>query len=1244
MSDTPSNDDTPTDEPADDIGGPGIDIIEIQEEMEQSFLDYSMSVIVSRALPDVRDGLKPVHRRILWAMNEGGLRPDRSHVKCATVVGDVLGKYHPHGDTSVYDALVRLGQDFSVRHTLIDPHGNFGSPSDPPAAYRYCVTGDTLVQTTDGTVPIAQVAETECTGETEIDRKVLDRSGTPVRATRLFDSGVHPTLRLRTREGFELSGTGNHPVLVLDRVAGVPLLQWRLLEEIQPGERVVVRREHDPVIGGRVDDQATQAGLLAGAWVSEGFASAGRAGFNNTDSEYFEAVLAAFDLVIGGARYVSDRRLPSGRILHELDVQHMDAFAASPLVELVGDRSATKRVPDFVWAADPTVKQAFLQALFEGDGSVVATERSSLHIRYSTRSRRLARELQVLLLEFGVVARQSIDRQRGEYQLVITNRRDALLFANRIGFFGHKQRHLIEILDAVPVEHRGRSGDDIPYLADYLRAEAGRGGLEWLSKHCIDRLDRWEQHGEEILAHIADPVARRVAEDLVEAGHFYATVDSVEDAGRQRVYSLRIDSDDHSFVTNGFVSHNTECRLQPLAMELLADIDEDTVDFTPNFDGRHEEPDVLPSRYPNLLVNGSQGIAVGMATNIPPHNLGEVCDAVLHLIDNPEATPDDLMEFVKGPDFPTGGQIMGRQGILDAYRTGRGSIKIRGDAEIVEGARTDQIVVTAIPYQTSVEQIEQKAADLVNKGELDGIREIRNESAKGKTRLVFELKKDAPGLVILNNLYKHSPLQANFSVNMVALVDGVPRTLNLRDALVAYLDHQAEVIRRRSEFRLAKARARAHIVEGLVKAIDMIDEIIALIRGSADRGEAREGLMAEPFDFSEEQAVHILDMQLGRLTRLGRSELDAELAELRETIAELEAILGSRERLMAVISEELTEVREQYAGDRVSEITYDVGDLDIEDLIDDEELVVTLSHRGYVKTVAAGAFRTQGRGGRGVAGAKLKDGDFVTQVITTTAHAYLLFFSNKGKVYRLKAHEIPMKDRTARGTAMVNLLPLMNDEHIQAIIDTRDYETSRFLFFATRHGQVKKTKFTEYDSSRRDGLIAIKLKDDDELVRVIQTTGEDDVFIVSANGQTIRFNEELVRSMGRSTGGVRGIKLKEGDEVVSCAPGRDGVDLLLITESGYGKRTKLDKFPTKGRGTMGVKGFKLTAKKGRVTQARMVSIDDEIILISSGGTLIRTPVKEISSQGRDAGGVRVMNLDDDETVAAVAPVFQDDDE
>ncbi|MET0882412.1 MAG: DNA gyrase C-terminal beta-propeller domain-containing protein, partial [Acidimicrobiales bacterium] len=574
-----------------------------------------------------------------------------------------------------------------------------------------------------------------------------------------------------------------------------------------------------------------------------------------------------------------------------------------------------------------------------------------------------------------------------------------------------------------------------------------------------------------------------------------------------------------------------------------------------------------------------------------------------------------------------------------ASRTGRGSIRLRAVAEIVEGKRNDMIVVSKLPYQVSPSTVLVKIKELVDSGELTGIADINNASAGEEIRLEIKLKKDAPALVILNNLYKRTPLQTNFAVNTVALIDGVPRTLNLVQALQAYIDHQVNVIRRRSEFRLAKAKAREHIAEGLLKAIDMIDAIITLIRASEDRNEAREGLMGEGFEFSEIQANHILDMALGRLTRLGRIDLEKELAELRATITELEAILADEGKLFSVIKEELAEVREQHASERLTELTHDPGEMNLEDLIDDEELVVTYSAAGYIKTVQADAFRTQGRGGRGVAGAKLRDDDYVTEVISTTAHAYLLFFSNRGKVYRLKAHEIPMKDRTARGTAMVNLLALQPDEKIQAIIDTRDYETSRYLFFATKNGQVKKTKFTEYDSSRRDGLIAINLKDGDELVRVIQTGGDTDIFLVARSGQTVRFSEDLVRPMGRTAAGVRGLKLREGDAVVSCAVSEAGADLLCITEGGYGKRTKIDKYPRKGRGTMGVKGFKMTPQKGPVVTGRMVKLDDEVILVSSGGTLIRTAVKDISSQGRDASGVRVMRLEEGETVVAVAPVF-----
>ena len=801
-----------------------IEPIEIQEEMGRSFMDYAMSVIVSRALPDVRDGLKPVHRRILYGMYEAGLRPDRPYTKCAQVVGRVMGQYHPHGDTAIYDALARMAQSFSLRHPMVDGHGNFGSPdpNDRPAAMRY-----------------------------------------------------------------------------------------------------------------------------------------------------------------------------------------------------------------------------------------------------------------------------------------------------------------------------------------------------------------------------------------------------------------------------------TECRLAPLAMQMLAGMDEDTVNFVETYDGKTQEPSVLPARFPNLLVNGSGGIAVGMATNIPPHNLREVIDATIHLIDNPEATPDDLMQFVLGPDFPTGALIMGRSGIHDAYRTGRGSIRMRAVAEIDEDAQGRQrVIVTEVPYQTSVESIGNKIEELVRERRIEGIRDARNESSRAGTRLVIDLKRDANAQVVLNQLYKHTPMQTSFGVIMLALVDNVPRVLNLAEVLNAYVAHQMDVVRRRTEFRLRKARDRAHIVEGLLRALDMLDEVIALIRGSADVEVARAGLMAEPFSFSEIQANHILDMPLRRLTGLERQKLIDEFVELTATMAELESILGDEVKLRTVIKAELSEIRQKFGDDRRSKITYDPGDLDTLDLIDDDECVVTLSKGGYIKTVAADAFRRQGRGGRGVTGAKLRDEDYVEHLLTTTAHSYLLFFSTRGRVYRLRAHEIPMKERTARGTALVNLIALQPDEKIQAIIDTRQYEEGRYLFFCTKKGVVKKTLMSEYDSSLRTGLIAINLREDDELVRVVQTTGENDIFMVSRDGMTIRFSEEDVRAMGRATSGVRGMKLKDAnDAVVGCDVARDDVEIVLVTKSGHGKRTKLERFNRQGRGGQGVRGMKVTPQRGEVVAAFMVAAEDEILVFSSEGNIIRMEAGEISSQGRDATGVRLARVGAGESVVAVAPVL-----
>ena len=799
----------------------GIVDVEIQTEMEQSFLDYAMSVITSRALPDARDGLKPVHRRILWSMFDTGLRPDRPHKKCATVVGDVIANYHPHGDGSIYDALVRMGQSFSLANTLIDPHGNFGSPSDPPAAYRY-----------------------------------------------------------------------------------------------------------------------------------------------------------------------------------------------------------------------------------------------------------------------------------------------------------------------------------------------------------------------------------------------------------------------------------TECRLTDLAMTMAEGIDEETVDFASNFDGSRTEPLVMPSRFPNLLVNGSQGIAVGMATNIPTHNLGEVVDATIHLIQHPEATVDDLMEFVHGPDFPTGGRMLGRAGAREAMLSGRGSVKLRASAEIVSNGKRSSIVVTEIPYQTSIETIERKIADAVNRKVIEGITELRNESAKGKTRFVIELRPSAPANVVLNNLWKHTPLQSSFAVNMVALVDGVPRTLNLRDALGAYVDHQIEVVTRRSQHRLDEARARAHIVEGLLRALDLIDEIIALIRASDDRAAALEGLCAEPLSFSAEQANHILDMQLSRLTRLGRTRLSDELAELTQVIAELEAILGSDVRLRQVIIDELSALRDEHHTPRRTEIVTDPGEMDAEDLIEDEPLVVTLTREGYVKATSPDMFRTQGRGGRGVQGARLKDDDVVVRVLLTTAHAWLLCFTNRGRVHRLKAYQVPLTNRTARGTALVNLLQLDPDERVEAIVEAREFPSDRYLMFVTRNGLAKKTPLSAYENIRSNGLIALSLRDGDELVRVLETSGDDDVLVTSQNGRSLRFSEADIRSSGRTAIGVRAMRLRDGDAVIGADVIDDGDNwtLLTVTSTGSAKRTDVAEFSCKGRGGIGAISAKPAKSGGRVVGARLTSDDDEVLLVSSGGVLIRTSASDIPRQGRAAAGVRAMTLGDGESVAAMALV------
>ncbi|NUW44543.1 DNA gyrase subunit A [Nonomuraea rhodomycinica] len=801
-----------------------IEPVDIQSEMQRSYMDYAMSVIVSRALPDVRDGLKPVHRRVLYAMYDGGYRPDRGYFKCARVVGDVMGTYHPHGDTSIYDALVRLAQPWSLRYPLVDGQGNFGSPgNDPAAAMRY-----------------------------------------------------------------------------------------------------------------------------------------------------------------------------------------------------------------------------------------------------------------------------------------------------------------------------------------------------------------------------------------------------------------------------------TECKLAPIAMEMLRDIDKDTVDFRPNYDGKSQEPDVLPARFPQLLVNGSGGIAVGMATNIPPHNLREVASAVKWALEHPEASDEELLEasmkLVKGPDFPTKALIVGRRGIEDAYRTGRGSITMRAVVEVEEEKGRQALVVTELPYQVNPDNLALKIAELVREGKLTGIADVRDESSsRVGQRLVIVLKRDAVAKVVLNNLYKHTQLQDTFGANMLALVDGVPRTLRLDQFIRHYVTHQIEVIVRRTRYLLRKAEERAHILRGLLKALERLDEVIALIRASESASHAQQGLMGL-LEIDEVQAQAILDMQLRKLAALERQAIQDEYDALMAQIAEYNAILASEARQREIINEELAEIVGRYGDDRKTEITAYDGDMSIEDLIAEEDIVVTITRGGYAKRTRTDLYRAQKRGGKGVRGAQLRQDDIVDHFFVTTTHHWLLFFTNKGRVYRVKAYELPDSGRDARGMHLANLLAMQPDETVMEVLDLRDYDVAPYLVLATRSGLVKKTRLSEYDSPRSGGLIAINLREDDEVIGARLVSEEDDLLLVSKGAQSIRFtaSDEALRPMGRATSGVIGMRFLDGDELLAMNRIADGQHVLIATKAGYAKRTPVEQYPVQGRGGKGVLTAKIVSSRGKLVGAVMVNPEDEVFAITSAGGVIRTSAGEIKKSGRQTMGVRLMNLAEGDSVVALA--------
>ena len=1268
--------------------------INIEEEMRRSYLDYAMSVIIGRALPDVRDGFKPVHRRVLWAMHELGNTYNKPYKKSARIVGDTIGKYHPHGDSAVYDTIVRMAQEFSMRYPLIDGQGNFGSvDGDAAAAMRYCVTGETLVVTDRGLLPIAKISD----GSEDIKARVLSHGGEINAASKWWDSGRHAVKRVRTRHGFEITGTENHPLLVFRADAeGQPGFAWKFVSQLKRGDVLVIDRseklwteeaisltefypllaEASRTVRHTLPETLTEdLAFLLGALTAEGTVQEHRIEFCNNRGDFADEFRAAWQRVFPTCRLHIAQREPSSygkQSYWQMQIVSQQVVGFLHNLGLQG-KSGQRHVPEVVLRAPQKVVAAFLRGLFEGDGSVERSGRSLLRVSLCSQSEAMLKQVQIILLRFGVVASRTSDasHHRSTYRLAINGRENLTQFARRIGFVSRaKQEKLAEVVALLTGKALAKS-DFIPLIAAYLRARAVRQ-KNWLEKNNFDRPARLRAALPRLAAVLA-PDDYAMIEYLSRTNYLFDPVVTVDDMGEQQVYSLRVDSACHSFVANGFINHNTEARMARLTTEVLADIEKETVNFQPNYDESLSEPAVMPTRVPSLLLNGSGGIAVGMATNIPPHNLTEIVDATIALVRKPQLKLEEIIKMVPGPDFPTGGFIYGREGIRLAYTTGRGIIQMRARAGIDRIGRgqteRDAIIITEIPYQLNKARLIERIAELVNEKKIEGIADLRDESSRVGMRIVVELKRDAVPQIVLNKLYKLTPMQSSFGVINLAIVDGQPRVLNLKQMIEAFVEFRREVVRRRTEFELRKAQARAHILEGLNKAIDALDYIIPLIRNASSVDEARLWLtghfetmsqtkswkgtpsdltlsgfigklqkVIKQLEFSEAQAQAILDLQLRRLSALERQKILDEYEGIIKLIAELEEILGNEQSLRRVIVKELEDVRKAFGDERRTQIIDEGVELSIEDMIADEEVAITVTNSGYIKRTPITAYSRQGRGGKGRFGAAAKNGDWVEHLFTASTHAYIMIFTDDGQVFKLKVHELPDAATAARGKAIVNLINIPSTRKVAGVVPVREFSEGRHVVMVTRKGVIKKTSLAEFQNIRSNGINAVNVDEGDELFDVILTDGTKRILIATHDGIAIRFDEEGVRPMGRAARGVRGIDLRKDDFVVSvCAVSReDNERMLSVSEFGYGKQTKIADYRLQSRGGRGVINMKSTPKTGKVVAVFAVEDDSEIMIITQQGKLIRIEANDIRKTGRSASGVRLIKTDGGDKVTSAS--------
>lgn len=1251
---------------------------EIVQEMKESYLDYAMSVIVSRALPDTRDGLKPVHRRVLYVMHELGLTHSAKMKKSANVVGAVLGGYHPHGDTAVYDSLVRMAQDFSLRYPLVEGQGNWGSvDGDSAAAMRYCVVGDTLVPTDNGLMPIKDISEHK---SESINVRVLSRDNATQKAIKWFDSGKHPTLTITNAHGFSLTGSHNHPVLTwrINPVTNWPEFHWKLLSYVSIGDVVVIDRTPDllwptkapsllplyPIIAKEsrreiktLPTRITEdLAFILGALVSEGSVQKNEIEFCNSDEEFLREFEARWKRVFPDCRLHNFQRKANSYGTKPYQTFEVHSRYVVEFLRNIGLAPVTakyKTIPHIVFNSPKKVVAAFLRAYFEGDGSISSSGKKFTELSGISASEELIHQLQILMLRFGIAATKRFDTCRNMHKLYVRGLENYLLFQKEINFFSARKKAALE-KSIAKYKKQYSASDFVPFISELIRSNidtnASGYSKEFVMKHNFDRYPNLKTRGSQVLEAVA-PLCKMdvhlLISQLLSTNYLFDTITKIEDGGIQNVYSLKVDSECHSFVGNGFINHNTECRMARLAELMLADIEKETVSFVPNYDGSRSEPVVLPTRVPQLLLNGSLGIAVGMATNIPPHNLGELARAIQHLIENPKATTEDLMEFVKGPDFPTGGIIYNKKDIHQAYATGKSGIVTRGEAEIVENKQGNfQIIISSIPFQVNKSTLIEKIAELVHEKRIEGIRDMRDESDKDGMRIAIDLKNGAFPQKILNSLYKHTDLERTFHVNMLALVDGLqPQVLSLKNLLEEFIKHRQVVIERRTRYDLKKAEERAHVLEGLTIALDHIDEVIKTIRASADKETAHKNLIAK-FRLTSIQATAILEMRLQTLAGLERKKVEDELEEKKRLIAELKGILASPQKIRDVIAKETEEVQKLYPEERRTRVVAGAAkSISVEDLVPEEESAVILTKSGYIKRVNPEEYRMQKRGGKGTIGIMTKEEDVVDQFVTANTHDELLFFTSLGKAYQIRAFELPEGKRISKGKAIANFLALAPSERVTSILPmpknppAGGKEGELFLTMITEQGIIKKTDARQFTDVRRSGIIAIKLQTGDRLGWVHLASPGEEIIIATRRGLSIRFKERDVRPMGRASSGVRAMRLKANDTIVGAnviSKESTGAELLVIAEMGYGKKTKVKEYKVQKRGGAGIKTMNVTAKTGVIVSSRIIPPHEEdLIVVSAKGQVIRTPLKDIPSLGRATQGVRIMRLETGDKIASV---------